>query len=137
MLTEEAREAFGEAEDEETWAALNELHPRTLRQWKRSPRFRTEWDRRLHAQMTSPDVVQRVLTQLLAEVDAGRVPASAFSQFSKYLKATNSLDHSATEKAELSELSDPELFQLIVDAAALRGWTVIERPAERQAVVAR
>lgn len=91
------------------WAREHEVNERTVREWKRDPRFRTELDRRAAEKNTSTELVQEVLDRLRKVfLDTGDVGAAKL-----WLDHSNRLKppKQVVNEEEFAQLSDEDLVR--------------------------
>jgi len=88
----------------------------TLRNWRRNPAFRAEWDERMKKRQESPERAQEVMDSLFSRALEGDNKAAEL-----YLRVTGRLVAAPIkveqEKPKLVDLSDEELDRLISDRA--------------------
>jgi hypothetical protein len=93
------------------WAVENEVHERTVREWKRDRRFLAEWDRRAAEKNVSTERVQAALDTLWrVGTQQGDVQA-----ITKWLEHVNRMRPpvQVAKDEEFEELSDEELVQAL------------------------
>lgn len=108
------------------WAETNNIAPSTVYGWEKTDAFKSAYRRKLGEATVSPSNLNRQLKRLeeAAFPDGGPVNSNALD---KLLKIQNDyLPHKPLEEdaASVEDLSDDDLYNLIVDAAALRGVEV-------------
>ena len=126
LLTKEERAEQNEPPSEAQWAAANNVPQRQLRRWKHQSRvFMTAYRDAIYRNHTSPENMQQVLDKMREQILDGTASPSLMN---KYLERLDKMVPPPTlteETVGVAELDDRRLVRAVIDAAALRGWTVL------------
>jgi len=92
------------------WADAHHVNVRTLSEWKKDRRFRSEWERRADAMNLSVDRIQNVMNTIYQAAANGDVQAAKL-----YLQEVQKVrpPKLQEEDAELSSMSDDDLDALL------------------------
>lgn len=102
------------------FARVNDVHPDSLKRWKRDPRFKAELDRALMELNISAERTQRVVDSIWMAANNGDMKAAAlYLQYVGQFMPTRKVVH---EERLVSALTDEELArELEAEAAKVRG----------------
>lgn len=100
-------DADTELQTQRAWCQFHGINERTVRDWKKDPRFRAEWERRAAQKNVSPERMQNVLDTLYrVATEQGDVAAAKL-----YIEQVNRLlpPKKIEDEGDYAALSDEEL----------------------------
>ena len=110
----------------EEWCAANgDIPESTARSWEQSEQFQTAYRKVIQREFSSPEKMMKWLTLLENDAFGGELVntniAGKLLDLVEKLRPTVPLEE---ETSSLADLTDEELFALLINAASIRGWEV-------------
>ena len=131
LMTPETRELTGAPTSQKEYAATHKIDGRRLREWKnQTPKFVQAYRESIYRDHTSPENMHRMLDVMRGQILDGSASPTLTNKYLDRLDKMMPPPSMAEETVGVQEVDDARLWEAVVDAAALRGWTVTVTDAD-------